>query len=110
MRDYSNRKGVIYDMDDNDVISVYSLAQTIADGVLVEIFKERWTQLALSSRGTACCRSCWKKLSLRRAVSTNRVPCPSAPIPSTNMATSTMFWLTSTLNLRAAPWNVSLAR
>jgi hypothetical protein len=33
-------------MSDNNVISVYSLEQAIADGVLVEIFKNRWQQLS----------------------------------------------------------------
>ena len=32
-------------MDDANVISVYSLEQAIADGVLVEVFKNRWQQL-----------------------------------------------------------------
>ncbi len=31
---------------DAQVISVYSLQQAIADGVLVEIFKHRWGQLS----------------------------------------------------------------
>jgi hypothetical protein len=30
---------------DADVISIYPLQQAIADGVLVEIFKNRWSQL-----------------------------------------------------------------
>ena|ERR671915_2528408 len=32
--------------DDADVISAYPLAQAIEDGVLVEIFKNRWPQLS----------------------------------------------------------------
>jgi hypothetical protein len=32
--------------DDADVIATYSLQQAIADGVLVEIFKDRWQQLS----------------------------------------------------------------
>jgi hypothetical protein len=32
--------------DDADVISRYTLAQAIADGVLVEIFKNRWKELS----------------------------------------------------------------
>jgi hypothetical protein len=32
--------------DDADVISSYTLDQAIADGVLVEIFKDRWQQLS----------------------------------------------------------------
>jgi hypothetical protein len=32
--------------DDADVISKYPLAQAIADGVLVEIFKNRWDELS----------------------------------------------------------------
>ncbi len=31
--------------DENDVISVYTLQQGIADGLLVEVFKNRWQQL-----------------------------------------------------------------
>ncbi len=33
-------------MDEATVISVYSLEQAIADGVLVEVFKNRWNQLS----------------------------------------------------------------
>lgn len=33
-------------MDEATVISVYSLEQAIADGVLVEVFKSRWKQLS----------------------------------------------------------------
>ncbi len=33
-------------MDEATVISVYSLEQAIADGVLVEVFKNRWKQLS----------------------------------------------------------------
>ena len=32
--------------DDADVISAYTLDQAIADGVLVEIFKNRWQELS----------------------------------------------------------------
>jgi hypothetical protein len=32
--------------DNADVISTYTLAQAIEDGVLVEIFKHRWAQLS----------------------------------------------------------------
>ena len=32
--------------DDSDVIVTYTLAQAIADGVLVEIFKNRWKTLS----------------------------------------------------------------
>ena len=32
--------------DDADVISAYTLDQAIADGVLVEIFKDRWQELS----------------------------------------------------------------
>lgn len=32
--------------DDADVISMYTLEQAIADGVLVEIFKNCWGQLS----------------------------------------------------------------
>ena len=32
--------------DDAEVISAYPLAQAIEDGVLVEIFKNRWPQLS----------------------------------------------------------------
>ena len=32
--------------DDGDVISTYTLKQAIADGVLVEIFKNRWDELS----------------------------------------------------------------
>jgi hypothetical protein len=32
--------------DDADVISTYTLTQAIEDGVLVEIFKNRWGQLS----------------------------------------------------------------
>jgi hypothetical protein len=32
--------------DDADVIVTYTLKQAIEDGVLVEIFKNRWTQLS----------------------------------------------------------------
>jgi hypothetical protein len=32
--------------DDADVISTYTLTQAIEDGVLVEIFKNRWRQLS----------------------------------------------------------------
>jgi hypothetical protein len=32
--------------DDADVISAYPLEQAIADGVLVEIFKNRWQELS----------------------------------------------------------------
>jgi hypothetical protein len=31
--------------EDKNIISVYSLEQAIADGVLVEVFKHRWQQL-----------------------------------------------------------------
>lgn len=33
-------------MSDTDVIYMYTLAQAVADCVLVEIFKRRWTQLS----------------------------------------------------------------
>jgi len=33
-------------VDDADVFSVYSLAQAIEDGVLVEVFKNRWQELS----------------------------------------------------------------
>jgi hypothetical protein len=32
--------------DDADIISTYTLDQAIADGVLVEIFKDRWQELS----------------------------------------------------------------
>jgi hypothetical protein len=32
--------------DDADVIAAYPLEQAVADGVLVEIFKDRWGQLS----------------------------------------------------------------
>src|SRR5438874_6533274 len=32
--------------DDADIIDAYPLEQAIEDGVLVEIFKERWSQLS----------------------------------------------------------------
>ncbi len=34
------------DEEFGDVISVYSLEQAIADGVLVEVFKDRWDELS----------------------------------------------------------------
>ncbi len=33
-------------MDEEIIISVYSLEQAIADGVLVEVFKNRWDELS----------------------------------------------------------------
>jgi hypothetical protein len=33
-------------MDDMEVVSVYSLERAIADGVLVEIFKNHWNELS----------------------------------------------------------------
>lgn len=36
----------INQLDDSNVISAYTLKQVIEDGVLVEIFKERWRQLS----------------------------------------------------------------
>ena len=33
-------------MDEAQVISVYSLEQAVADGVLVEVFKKRWKELS----------------------------------------------------------------
>jgi len=33
-------------VDDADVFSVYSLAQAIEDGVLVEVFKNKWQELS----------------------------------------------------------------
>ena len=32
--------------EDKNIVSVYSLEQAIADGVLVEVFKPKWQQLA----------------------------------------------------------------
>jgi hypothetical protein len=54
-------------------------------------------RIAASSSGTACCLNCRKKVSLRRAVSTDRLPCPLESVPSTNIAMSTMFWLTNSI-------------
>ncbi len=34
------------DFDDVDIISIYKLQDAIADGVMVEIFKQRWQQLS----------------------------------------------------------------
>ncbi len=34
------------DFDDADIISNYTLQDAIADGVMVEIFKQRWPQLS----------------------------------------------------------------
>jgi hypothetical protein len=37
---------IMSQFDDADVISTYALDQAIADGVLVEIFKDRWQELS----------------------------------------------------------------
>jgi|GEM_PF-1881973 hypothetical protein len=39
-------KNVLGIFDDADIISTYSLEQAVEDGVLVEIFKNRWAQLS----------------------------------------------------------------